>query len=150
MFSPGVLLRPYRMLHYYNCSQVQPRREMSLDKDVLLAPNVSIRSGARISLGDQVQIVVGARTTFGPDCQITAADYGVAAGQRITEQERPSATCQRGRLLPGCPPESSGCGASRPPYRTGHPAACSTIHLARSSRSRTRTPSARSFSPGCN
>lgn len=75
---------------------------MTLGRDVRLAPNTSFRNGARIELGEQVQlgehtalwagrstswVRVGARTTFGPGCFVTAADYGLAADKRITDQE---------------------------------------------------------------
>jgi acetyltransferase-like isoleucine patch superfamily enzyme len=101
VLHPAVLLHPFRMLHYYGYSHALPRREMTLGRDVRLAPNASLRNGARITLGDQVQvgeyaalwagrttgrIVVGDRTTFGPGCFVTAADYGLAGGQRITDQ----------------------------------------------------------------
>lgn len=99
---PQVLLHPFRMLHYYGYSHVLERQKMVLGRDVRLAPNTSFRNGERIALGDQVQlgehtalwagrsqswIRVGARTTFGPGCFVTSADYGLAAGQRITDQE---------------------------------------------------------------
>ena len=99
---PQVLLHPFRMLHYYGYSHVLERQKMTLGRDVRLAPNTSFRNGERIALGDQVQlgeytslwagrstswIRVGARTTFGPSCYVTAADYGLAAGIRITDQE---------------------------------------------------------------
>ena len=99
---PQVLLHPFRMLHYYGYSHVLPRQSMQLGRDVRLAPNSSFRNGERIELGDQVQvgeysalwagrstawIRVGARTTFGPGCFVTAADYGLAAGTKITDQE---------------------------------------------------------------
>jgi len=99
---PQVLLHPFRLIHYYGYAHVLPRREMTLGRDVRIAPNASFRNGARISLGDQVQlgercalwagrltgwIRVGARTTFGPECYVTAADYGLASGRRITDQE---------------------------------------------------------------
>lgn len=101
VFDPGVLLHPFRVMHYYGYTHVKPRRRLTLGRDVRLAPNVSLAHGERIELGDQVQvgarcalwagktssrIRVGARTTFGPDCFVTAADYGLAAGQRITDQ----------------------------------------------------------------
>ncbi|MDO9640853.1 MAG: acyltransferase [Pseudotabrizicola sp.] len=99
---PQVLLHPFRMLHYYGYSHVLERQKMVLGRDVRLAPNTSFRNGERIELGDQVQlgeytalwagrstswIRIGARTTFGPNCYVTAADYGLAAGTRITDQE---------------------------------------------------------------
>ena len=46
--------------------------------------------GARCSLwaGKTTSwIRVGDRTTFGPECFVTAADYGLAAGKRIVDQE---------------------------------------------------------------
>ena len=75
--------------------------KLTLGRDVRLAPNTSFANAERIVLGDQVQlgarcslwagnttgrIVVGDRTTFGPDCFVTAADYGLKAGVRITDQ----------------------------------------------------------------
>lgn len=101
VFDPGVLLHPLRMMHYYGYTHVLPRRKMTLGADVRIAPNASFANAERISVGDQAQIGarcslwagktsswirVGARTTFGPECFVTAADYGLAAGQRITDQ----------------------------------------------------------------
>lgn len=101
VFDPGVLLHPFRMLHYYGYTHVAERRKLSLGRDVRIAPNASFANGERIVLGDQVQlgarcalwagntsarIEVGDRTTFGPDCFVTAADYGLEAGIRITDQ----------------------------------------------------------------
>jgi acetyltransferase-like isoleucine patch superfamily enzyme len=102
ILHPQVLIHPFRMLHYYGYSHVLERQKMTLGRDVRLAPNTSFRNAERIELGDQVQlgeytalwagrstsrITVGARTTFGPNCYVTAADYGLAAGTRITDQE---------------------------------------------------------------
>lgn len=99
--SPAVLIHPFRMLHYYGYSHALQRGRMTLGRDVRLAPNSSFRNGERIALGDQVQIgeycalwagrdtawiKVGDRTTFGPDCFVTAADYGLEADTRITDQ----------------------------------------------------------------
>lgn len=100
--DPALLMHPFRMLHYYGYTHVAERRKLSLGRDVRLAPNTSFAHGERIALGDQVQlgarctlwagrtrsrIEVGARTTFGPDCFVTAADYGLKAGIPITDQE---------------------------------------------------------------
>ncbi len=99
--DPGVLLHPFRMLHYYGYTHVAPRRRLTLGADVRIAPNASFANAERIALGDQVQvgartslwagrtsgwIRVGARTTFAPDCFVTAADYGLAPGIPITDQ----------------------------------------------------------------
>ena len=102
VFDPGVLLHPFRLLHYYAYTHVRQRRRLHLGRNVRIAPNVSFANGERIHLGDDVQIGarcslwagkstscirVGARTTFGPECFVTAADYGLAADRPITEQE---------------------------------------------------------------
>lgn len=102
LVDPGVLVHPFRLIHYYGYTHVKPRRRLVLGRDVRIAPNVSFAHAERIELGDQVQvgarcslwagrtqsrIRVGARTTFGPECFVTAADYGLAAGRRITDQE---------------------------------------------------------------
>ena len=99
---PQVLLHPFRMLHYYGYSHALQLGRIEMGRDVRLAPNSSFRNGERIALGDQVQIGeycalwagrssawirIGARTTFGPSCFITAADYGMSADTRITDQE---------------------------------------------------------------
>ena len=99
---PLVLIHPFRMLHYHGYSHVLPRLAMTLGRDVRMAPNVSLRNGARIVLGDQVQlgeyaalwagrstgqIRIGARTTLGPGAFVSAADYGLAPGSRLTDQE---------------------------------------------------------------
>lgn len=101
VFTPAVWLHPFRIMHYYGYRHVLERAKIDMGRDVRLAPNISLAHGERIQLGEQVQvgartslwagrttgrIVVGDRTTFGPDCFVTAADYGLAAGQRITDQ----------------------------------------------------------------
>jgi acetyltransferase-like isoleucine patch superfamily enzyme len=99
--DPAVLIHPLRLMHFYGYTHVRQRRKLTLGRDVRLAPNVSFANAERIALADGVQvgarcslwagkstswIRVGARTTFGPECFVTAADYGLAAGQRITDQ----------------------------------------------------------------
>lgn len=90
------------MIHYYGYSHAVPRSKIAMGRDVRLAPNSSFRNAERIELGDQVQIGeycalwagqssswirIGARTTFGPSCFVTAADYGLDADTRITDQQ---------------------------------------------------------------
>jgi acetyltransferase-like isoleucine patch superfamily enzyme len=101
VLHPAVLLHPFRMLHYWGYSHVLPLREMTRGRDLRIAPTASFRNGARITLGDQVQvgeyaalwagrstgrITVGPRTTFAPHAYVTAADYGLAGGAKITDQ----------------------------------------------------------------
>ena len=101
ILDPGVLLHPFRLMHYYGYTHVKPRRLVTMGRGVRLAPNVSFANAERIALGDRVQvgarcslwagkstgwIRVGPGTTFGPDCFVTAADYGLAAGTPVTDQ----------------------------------------------------------------
>lgn len=100
--DPAVLIHPFRLMHYYGYSHVAQRRRLTLGRDVRIAPNVSFANAERVALGDHVQIGarcslwagnttswirIGDRTTFGPEVFATAANYGLAAGQRITDQE---------------------------------------------------------------
>lgn len=102
LFNPQVLIHPFRMLHYYGYSHALQRPKLTLGRGVRLAPNSSFRNAERIELGDGVQlgeygalwagrstswVRVGARTSFGPGCFVTAADYGLAADIPITDQE---------------------------------------------------------------
>lgn len=102
VLDPRIYAHGIKMLHYYGYTHVRERPQMTLGRGVRLAPNTSFTHGSRISLGDGVQIgarcalwagkttgriTIGARTTLGPDCFVTAADYGTAAGTRIVDQE---------------------------------------------------------------
>lgn len=101
VLHPAVWLHVFRMVHYWGYSHALPRRDIAMGRGVRIAPNASFRNGARIALGDQVQlgeygalwagrssgrITVGAGTTFGPGVFVTAADYGLAPDQPITGQ----------------------------------------------------------------
>ena len=101
LLDPRIWAHGVRLLHYYGYTHVRERPKLTLGRGVRLAPNVSFAHAARISLGDDVQIgarcslwagktagriSIGARTTLGPDVFVTAADYGLAAGQRIVDQ----------------------------------------------------------------
>lgn len=99
--DPGVLLHPFRLMHYYGYTHVLQKRRMTIGTNVRLAPNVSFANGERISLGNGVQIgarcslwagkttsriTIGDHTTFGPNVFVTAADYGLALGTPIVDQ----------------------------------------------------------------
>jgi acetyltransferase-like isoleucine patch superfamily enzyme len=92
-----------RLLHYYGYSHVRPRRKVTLGEGAKLAPNVSIRNGERIVIGkgtivgeraylwagdESGRITVGDDCLFGPEVFVTAADYSLAPGQKIIEQQR--------------------------------------------------------------
>ncbi|MFZ5710257.1 MAG: DapH/DapD/GlmU-related protein [Pseudomonadota bacterium] len=100
VLDPRVYVHGIRILHYYGYTHVHQKRALTLGRDVRFAPNVSFANAERIELGDGVhvgarcslwagkssgRIRVGARTTLAPDCFVTAADYGLAAGRRLTE-----------------------------------------------------------------
>lgn len=101
MLSPAIWLHALRMVHYHGYSHVRPRAQMTMGRAVRIAPNASFRNGARITLGDGVQlgeyvalwagrdsgrISIGARTTFGPGAFVTAADYGLEPERDLTDQ----------------------------------------------------------------
>lgn len=103
MLDPRALLHGLRMVHYYNYTHVAPLRRLTRGDKVRLAPNVSFANAERIEIGDRVQIGarctlwagdhggrirIGADTTFGPDCLVTASNYGTAAGAKVVEQPK--------------------------------------------------------------
>ena len=103
LLDPRALLHGLRMIHYYNYTHVAQLRRLNRGDKVRLAPNVSFANAERISLGDRVQIGarcmlwagdhsgrirVGADTTFGPDCLVTASNYGTTPGAKVVEQPK--------------------------------------------------------------
>jgi acetyltransferase-like isoleucine patch superfamily enzyme len=112
MLDPRAVLHGLRLLHYYNYTHVQQVRRLTRGQKVRIAPNVSFANAARISLGDRVQIgarctlwagdhggqiTVGADSTFGPDCMLTASNYGTAAGVNVVEQPKDERDITLGR-----------------------------------------------------
>ncbi len=105
LIDPRVWLHPLRLMHHAAYSHVLPRAEIRMGQGVRIAPNASFRNGARIDLGDRVQIgeyvslwagrpssgaggriEIGAGATLGPHVFISAADYGLSADAPVTEQ----------------------------------------------------------------
>ncbi|MEL6914715.1 MAG: acyltransferase [Pseudomonadota bacterium] len=99
--DPRALLHGLRLLHYYNYTHVAERRRLTAGSGVRIAPNVSFANAERIALGAGVQIGartslwagdtvgridVGADATFGPDCFLTAANYGTRRGVPVGDQ----------------------------------------------------------------
>ncbi|HUF56673.1 MAG TPA: acyltransferase [Thermohalobaculum sp.] len=99
--DPRALVHALRLLHYYNYSHVAPLRRLCRGRGVRIAPNVSFANAERIEIGDRAQIGaraalwagdvsgrirIGADATLGPDCFLTASDYGLAAGRPVTGQ----------------------------------------------------------------
>jgi acetyltransferase-like isoleucine patch superfamily enzyme len=92
-----------RLLHYYNYSHVRQRRLVQLGQGVKLAPNVTIRNGERISIGDHSHvgercslwagdesgcITLGHHALLGPEVFITASNYQTAPGTPVMDQPR--------------------------------------------------------------
>ncbi|MEL6218012.1 MAG: acyltransferase [Pseudomonadota bacterium] len=103
VLDPRAWAHIFRLVHFYNYTHVKPRRALRTKGRVFLAPNVSLANGERIEIGEETQIgarctlwagdstgriVIGAYATFGPECFLSASDYGTAAGTRVVEQEK--------------------------------------------------------------
>lgn len=103
LIDPGTYLHILRLLHFYHYSHVYPRRTLHVGHGVHLAPNVSLRSGERISIGHGAHIGersilwagrgsghirIGDFALFGPHCVVTAANYDFDAGQPVMHQTR--------------------------------------------------------------
>jgi acetyltransferase-like isoleucine patch superfamily enzyme len=103
VLDPGTYVHPIRLLHYYGYSHVRPRRHVTLAKTARIAPNVSLRNGERIEIGEGThvgeraylwagdehgRISVGKHCRIGPEVFITASDYGLQPDQLIAHQER--------------------------------------------------------------
>lgn len=103
VLDPRVYLHVFRLLHYYNYSHVRERRKLTRGPGVGFPPNVSLANAERIVIGSRSKI--GARTSLwagdshgritigedvrlGPECFLTASDYGAEPGKKIVEQQR--------------------------------------------------------------
>ncbi len=101
VIDPRAIAHLLRLLHYYNYTHVKPMRKLQVGQDVRIAPNVTFANPERIVIGDRTQvgarcalwagdntgrIEIGSDSTFGPDCFLTASDYGLVKGQLITVQ----------------------------------------------------------------
>jgi acetyltransferase-like isoleucine patch superfamily enzyme len=101
--DPRVYIHAFRILHYYGYSHVREKRRMTIGSGTLMAPNVSIRSGQRISIGRECHIgercylwageetgrvVIGDHVSLAPEVFITASDYQFAGGERFRQQPR--------------------------------------------------------------
>jgi acetyltransferase-like isoleucine patch superfamily enzyme len=102
LLDPRVYLHGLRLLHFYGYSHVRPRRRLTTGRGVRLAPNISIRNGERISIGEWTRIgeraslwagdetssiTIGAHCLFGPEVFVTASDYGMSPDEYIAYQE---------------------------------------------------------------
>lgn len=110
LFSPiGSVLDPrsylhlLRMLHYYAYSHVKERGRLNRGQGSRIAPNVSLRNGARITMGRDChigercylwagdssgRIILGDFVSLAPEVFITASDYQFVAGRPFRSQPR--------------------------------------------------------------
>lgn len=103
LLDPMVWFHALRLAHFYGYSHVREKRKVDLGLGVLLAPNVSIRNGERISIGagteigercslwagDSVgRIAIGEHALFGPDVYVTASNYRTDAPGAIMDQPK--------------------------------------------------------------
>ncbi|MCZ2813425.1 acyltransferase [Modestobacter sp. VKM Ac-2979] len=101
--DPRTWLKILRVLHFYYYSNVSQVPKMDLGRRVSMAPNVSIRNGERISIGEgshigersllwagdyRGQITIGAKALFGPGVMVTASNYEIPAGQPVMNQPK--------------------------------------------------------------
>ena len=103
VLDPMTYFHVVRLLHYYSYAHVRERRHVQLGPGATLAPNVSLRNGARISVGAGThvgeraylwagdsagRITIGEHCRLGPEVFVTASDYGLHPDQPIAHQER--------------------------------------------------------------
>lgn len=88
--DPRVLLHGLRLAHFYNYSHVSQVRKAHLGTGLHLAPNVSLRNGERIWIGNDAhigervllwagnstgRIILGNNALVGPGSMLTASNY---------------------------------------------------------------------------
>jgi acetyltransferase-like isoleucine patch superfamily enzyme len=93
----------FRTIHYSAYSYVKERRDMSIGKNTKMAPNISLRNGSRIEIGDSChigdhcyiwagdtcgKITLGNLVSLAPGVFITASDYRFSPEIPIREQSR--------------------------------------------------------------
>jgi acetyltransferase-like isoleucine patch superfamily enzyme len=101
--SPGTLVHPFRLLHYYGYSHVAELSHITRGSGTRIAPNVSIRSGRHITIGTDCHIGersylwagestghirIGNMVSLAPEVFITASDYGFEAGSPFRGQPK--------------------------------------------------------------
>ena len=103
LLDPMTYVQVVRILHFYNYAHVRPRRRVTLGPGATLAPNVSLRNGERIVIGEGSKIgehayiwagdghgrvTIGKHCRLGPEVFVTASDYGLRPDEPIAQQER--------------------------------------------------------------
>jgi acetyltransferase-like isoleucine patch superfamily enzyme len=90
LINPMVYLHLFKIINFYNYGHIRPKRLIQMGKSSSIAPNVSLRNGARIKIGENCRIgersylwagnttgriIIGDHVSLAPEVFITAADY---------------------------------------------------------------------------
>jgi acetyltransferase-like isoleucine patch superfamily enzyme len=101
--DPRCYLHLFRLIHYYGYSHVRPRQRLRAGEGTGIAPNVSLRNGERIRIGNGShigercflwagdatgRIEIGDHVSLAPGVFITASDYQFVAGLPFAEQPK--------------------------------------------------------------
>jgi carbonic anhydrase/acetyltransferase-like protein (isoleucine patch superfamily) len=103
LVDPRAWFQLFRLVHYYNYDHVRPLRVADIGQGVRMAPNVSLRNGERIKIGDFShigarcslwagdsvgRITLGRYALLGPEVFITASNYRTERGTPVMNQPR--------------------------------------------------------------
>jgi acetyltransferase-like isoleucine patch superfamily enzyme len=103
LVDPRAWSQLFRLVHYYNYDHVRPRRAADIGQGVRMAPNVSMRNGERIKIGDYShvgarsalwagdtigRITLGRYALLGPEVFITVSNYQTERGTPVMNQRR--------------------------------------------------------------
>jgi acetyltransferase-like isoleucine patch superfamily enzyme len=103
LVDPRAWFQLFRLVHYYNYDHVRPLRVADIGQGVRMAPNVSLRNGERIKIGDFShigarcslwagdsvgRITLGRYALLGPEVFITASNYRTEPGTPVMNQPR--------------------------------------------------------------
>ncbi len=112
LLDPRPYAHLFRILHFYSYSHTRQKALLTRGRGVRLAPNVSIRNGERISIGDHAhigercylwagdgtgRIDIGEYALFGPEVFVTASDYQIAPDVPVMHQPRRERDIRIGR-----------------------------------------------------
>lgn len=101
--DPRTYIHLLRLVHYTSYAQVRERSRMTVGRGTGLAPNVSVRNGSRIRIGERShvgercylwagdttgEIHLGSQVSLAPGVFITASDYRFVAGEPFRSQPK--------------------------------------------------------------
>lgn len=99
-------IHAFRILHFYRYAHVEPLRKATVGRGVAMAPNVSLRNGDRVVIGDGAhvgercrlwagdhtgRIILGPRALLAPDVFLTASNYRFDEGAPVMDQAKDEA-----------------------------------------------------------